>query len=188
MGVGMGGELSRPHGGGDLVFERAGAYGAEFAQLGRDVGGLWGTVGRRGDQEAAARACRPGVGGRRLAQQAFDSVAGGRFLGQRAFGEGALGAVVAVERLKEQCPLVTEGRVEAGRALSSQPVRYHRGGMARSGGRGWPISVQQQGSDGLSLLDAVGLPSAHLLGYPDGAVIALPAPPACEAWHSSNRS
>ena len=51
----------------------------------------------------------------------------------------------------------------AAAAPSSQPVRSpifaHWSGMAGSGGRGWPISVQQQGSDGLSLLDAVGLPS-----------------------------
>ncbi|SRR5712691_7401770 len=71
-------------------------------------------------------------------------------------------------------------------------VRYHRRGMAGSGGRGWPISVQQQAADALGLLDALGLPSAHLLGYSYGAVIALEtalsAPAACEAWHSSNRS
>jgi pimeloyl-ACP methyl ester carboxylesterase len=54
-----------------------------------------------------------------------------------------------------------------------QLVRYHRRGMAGSGGRGWPISVQQQAADALGLLDALGLPSAHLLGYSYGAVIAL---------------
>jgi hypothetical protein len=36
--------------------------------------------------------------------------------------------------------------------------------MAGSGGRGWPISVRQQAADSLGLLDALGLPSAHLLG------------------------
>ena len=39
--------------------------------------------------------------------------------------------------------------------------------------------MQEQAADGLSLLDALGLPCAHLLGYPYGAVIALEtAPPA----------
>jgi 3-oxoadipate enol-lactonase len=59
------------------------------------------------------------------------------------------------------------------KAPSLQLVRYHRRGMAGSGGRGWPISVQQQAADALGLLDALGLPSAHLLGYSAGAVIAL---------------
>jgi pimeloyl-ACP methyl ester carboxylesterase len=58
-------------------------------------------------------------------------------------------------------------------APSLQLVRYHRRGMAGSGGRGWPISVQRQTADALGLLDALGLPSAHLLGYSYGAVIAL---------------
>ncbi|HEY0812521.1 MAG TPA: alpha/beta hydrolase [Pseudonocardia sp.] len=56
---------------------------------------------------------------------------------------------------------------------SLQVVRYHRRGMAGSGGRCWPITVQQQAADALGLLDALGLPSAHLLGYSYGAVIAL---------------
>jgi hypothetical protein len=47
---------------------------------------------------------------------------------------------------------------------------------AGSGGRGWPISVQEQAADGLSLLDALGVACAHLLGYFYGAGIALPAP------------
>ncbi len=55
---------------------------------------------------------------------------------------------------------------------SLQLLRYHRRGMAGSGGRGWPISVQQQAADTLGLLDALGLPSAHL-GYSYGAVIAV---------------
>jgi pimeloyl-ACP methyl ester carboxylesterase len=59
------------------------------------------------------------------------------------------------------------------KAPSLQLVRYHRRGMAGSGGRGWPISVQQQAADALGLLDALGLPSAHVLGYSYGAVIAL---------------
>ncbi|MER5530822.1 alpha/beta hydrolase [Streptomyces sp. NPDC002677] len=63
----------------------------------------------------------------------------------------------------------------AARAPHLQLVRYHRRGMAGSGGRGWPISVQQQAADALGLLDSLGLPSAHLLGYSYGAVIALEA-------------
>ncbi|MEV1250040.1 alpha/beta hydrolase [Nonomuraea sp. NPDC049750] len=56
---------------------------------------------------------------------------------------------------------------------SHEVVRYHRRGMAGTGGRGWPISVQQQAADALGLLDALGLPSTHVLGYSYGAVIAL---------------
>ncbi|MDT5080582.1 MAG: hypothetical protein QOJ80_5219 [Mycobacterium sp.] len=54
-----------------------------------------------------------------------------------------------------------------------QLIRYHRRGMAGSSGRGWPISVEQQASDALGLLDALGLASAHLLGYSYGGAIAL---------------
>jgi pimeloyl-ACP methyl ester carboxylesterase len=54
-----------------------------------------------------------------------------------------------------------------------QLIRYHRRGMAGSSGRGWPISVERQASDALGLLDALGLSSAHLLGYSYGGVIAL---------------
>lgn len=61
----------------------------------------------------------------------------------------------------------------AAQAPSLQLVRYHRRGMAGSSGRSWPISVQQQAADALALLDTLGLPSAHLLGYSYGAVIAL---------------
>ncbi|GAA4627683.1 alpha/beta hydrolase [Actinoallomurus vinaceus] len=56
---------------------------------------------------------------------------------------------------------------------SLQLVRYHRRGMAGSGGRGGPMDIRQQAADALGLLDALGLPSAHLLGYSYGAVIAL---------------
>lgn len=57
-------------------------------------------------------------------------------------------------------------------APSVQLVRYHRRGMAGSGGREWPISVEQQAADALGLLDALGLPSAHVLGYSYGGVVA----------------
>lgn len=56
-----------------------------------------------------------------------------------------------------------------------QLVRYHRRGMGGSGGRSWPISVEQEAADVLGLLDVLGLPSAHLLGYSYGGVIALEA-------------
>lgn len=49
-------------------------------------------------------------------------------------------------------PLAAALAVEA---PSLQLVRYHRRGMAGSGGRGWPISVQQQAADALGLLDAL---------------------------------
>ncbi|GAA4967264.1 alpha/beta hydrolase [Yinghuangia aomiensis] len=54
-----------------------------------------------------------------------------------------------------------------------QLVRYHRRGMGGSGGRTWPIPVRQQAADAIGLLDALGLPSAHVLGYSYGGVIAL---------------
>ncbi|MEV5747070.1 alpha/beta hydrolase [Actinoallomurus sp. NPDC052308] len=63
----------------------------------------------------------------------------------------------------------------AAQAPYLQLVRYHRRGMAGSGGRGRPISVGQQAADALGLLDALGLPSAHLLGYSYGGVIAIEA-------------
>jgi pimeloyl-ACP methyl ester carboxylesterase len=61
----------------------------------------------------------------------------------------------------------------AAEAPSLQLVRYHRRGMAGSGGRDRPIGVEQEAADALGLLDALGLPSAHLLGYSYGGVIAL---------------
>jgi pimeloyl-ACP methyl ester carboxylesterase len=60
-------------------------------------------------------------------------------------------------------------------APSFQLVRYHRRGMAGSGGRSPSISARQQAADALGLLDALDLPSAHLLGYSYGALIALEA-------------
>lgn len=56
-----------------------------------------------------------------------------------------------------------------------QLVRYHRRGMGGSSGRAWPIGVAQQAVDVLGLLDALGLSSAHLLGYSYGGVVALEA-------------
>lgn len=56
---------------------------------------------------------------------------------------------------------------------SLSPVRYHRRGMGGSTGRDWPISVEQQAADALGLLDALDLPSAHILGYSYGATIAI---------------
>lgn len=56
-----------------------------------------------------------------------------------------------------------------------QLVRYHRRRMGGSSGRAWPISVAQQAGDVLGLLDALGLRSAHLLGYSYGGVVALEA-------------
>lgn len=58
-------------------------------------------------------------------------------------------------------------------APSLQLVRYHRRGMAGSTGRGGPVSVEQQAADALGLLDALDTPSAHILGYSYGGVIAL---------------
>jgi pimeloyl-ACP methyl ester carboxylesterase len=52
-------------------------------------------------------------------------------------------------------------------------IRYHRRGMGGSTGRDWPISVEQQAVDALGLLDALDLPSAHILGYSYGATIAI---------------
>ncbi|GAA2010405.1 hypothetical protein GCM10009839_00360 [Catenulispora yoronensis] len=52
-------------------------------------------------------------------------------------------------------------------------LRYHRRGMAGSGGRTLPIGVERQATDALALLDALGLDSAHLVGYSYGGVIAL---------------
>lgn len=67
-------------------------------------------------------------------------------------------------------PLATALSVEAPHL---QLVRYHRRGMGGSSGRCWPISVEQQASDVVGLLDALGLSSAHLLGYSYGGVVAL---------------
>jgi pimeloyl-ACP methyl ester carboxylesterase len=52
-------------------------------------------------------------------------------------------------------------------------IRYHRRGMGGSGGRGWPSSLAEQARDAVGLLDALDIPSAHLLGYSSGAVVAL---------------
>lgn len=52
-------------------------------------------------------------------------------------------------------------------------LRYHRRGMGGSTGRDWPISVEQQAADALGLLDALDLPSAHILGYSYGGTIAI---------------
>lgn len=60
-------------------------------------------------------------------------------------------------------------------APSHQIVRYHRRGMAGSSGRTWPIGVEQHAADALGLLDALGLPSAHLIGYSYGGLIAIAA-------------
>jgi pimeloyl-ACP methyl ester carboxylesterase len=60
-------------------------------------------------------------------------------------------------------------------APSFRVIRYHRRGMAGSGGRDSLSGVEQQAADALRLLDALGIPSAHLLGYSYGAVIALEA-------------
>ncbi|MGI5227983.1 alpha/beta hydrolase [Actinoallomurus sp. CA-142502] len=61
------------------------------------------------------------------------------------------------------------------RAPSLSLVRYHRRGMGGSTGRDWPISTEQQASDALGLLDALDLPSAHILGYSYGATVAIEA-------------
>jgi pimeloyl-ACP methyl ester carboxylesterase len=70
------------------------------------------------------------------------------------------------------------GLVPLAAALNEQPrplltVRYHRRGMTGSTGRAWPIAIERQAADALGLLDALGLDSAHVLGYSSGAVIAL---------------
>jgi 3-oxoadipate enol-lactonase len=54
-----------------------------------------------------------------------------------------------------------------------QLIRYHRRGMGGSTGRAWPIRLEQQAADALGLLDVLGLPSAHVLGYSYGGVVAL---------------
>ena len=59
------------------------------------------------------------------------------------------------------------------RAPSLGPVRYHRRGMGGSTGRAWPITVERQAADALGLLDALGLPAAHIVGYSYGATIAI---------------
>jgi pimeloyl-ACP methyl ester carboxylesterase len=61
------------------------------------------------------------------------------------------------------------------RALPLRLVRYHRRGMGGSTGRDWPISVERQASDALGLLDALGLPSAHILGCSYGGTVAIEA-------------
>jgi pimeloyl-ACP methyl ester carboxylesterase len=58
-------------------------------------------------------------------------------------------------------------------APAFQLLRYHRRGMAGSSGRDSSLGVQQQAADALGLLDALGVPSAHVVGYSYGAVIAL---------------
>ncbi|WP_426513367.1 alpha/beta fold hydrolase [Dactylosporangium sp. McL0621] len=60
-------------------------------------------------------------------------------------------------------------------------VRYHRRGMGASTGRdgkpwrGEPVSIEQHAADVLGLLDALGLPSAHILGYSYGGTVAIEA-------------
>ncbi|WP_426513023.1 alpha/beta fold hydrolase [Dactylosporangium sp. McL0621] len=61
------------------------------------------------------------------------------------------------------------------------PVRYHRRGMGGSTGRdgkpwqGEPVSVERHAADALALLDALGLPSAHIVGYSYGGTVAIEA-------------
>jgi pimeloyl-ACP methyl ester carboxylesterase len=54
-------------------------------------------------------------------------------------------------------------------------VRYHRRGMGGSTAVGAASSVDLDASDALGLLDSLGLPSAHVLGYSYGGVVALEA-------------
>jgi len=54
-------------------------------------------------------------------------------------------------------------------------VRYHRRGMGGSAAVDSPPSVEQDAIDALGLLDSLGLPSAHVLGYSYGGVVALEA-------------
>jgi pimeloyl-ACP methyl ester carboxylesterase len=54
-------------------------------------------------------------------------------------------------------------------------VRYHRRGMGGSTDVDAPPSVDQDATDALGLLDSLGLPSAHVLGYSYGGVVALEA-------------
>jgi pimeloyl-ACP methyl ester carboxylesterase len=61
------------------------------------------------------------------------------------------------------------------RTSSLNLVRYHRRGVGRSGGRSGPFSAEQDAADALGLLNAIGLPSAHIVGYSYGATVAIEA-------------
>src|SRR2546423_76240 len=54
-------------------------------------------------------------------------------------------------------------------------VRYHRRGMGGSTAVGAASSIDLDASDALGLLDSLGVPSAHILGYSYGGVVALEA-------------
>ncbi|HTJ35561.1 MAG TPA: alpha/beta hydrolase [Dactylosporangium sp.] len=61
------------------------------------------------------------------------------------------------------------------------PVRYHRRGMGDSTShddqprQGEPVRIEWHAADALALLDALGLPSAHVLGYSYGGTVAIEA-------------
>ncbi|TDW77863.1 alpha/beta fold hydrolase [Kribbella pratensis] len=61
------------------------------------------------------------------------------------------------------------------RAASLSFIRYHRRGLGGSAGGRRPVSTEEQAADALGLLDALDLPSAHILGYSYGATVALEA-------------
>jgi pimeloyl-ACP methyl ester carboxylesterase len=54
-------------------------------------------------------------------------------------------------------------------------LRYHRRGYDGTAAADTPPSVDQHATDALDLLDSLGMPSAHVLGYSYGGVVALEA-------------
>jgi pimeloyl-ACP methyl ester carboxylesterase len=54
-------------------------------------------------------------------------------------------------------------------------LRYHRRGYDGTPATGRPASVNQDAADALDLLNSLGMPSAHVLGYSYGGVVALEA-------------
>lgn len=52
-------------------------------------------------------------------------------------------------------------------------IRYHRRGYAGSAGRPGPVSIARDAADCVGLLDALGIPLAHIVGWSHGGAVAL---------------